>query len=51
MADELRIPSSGGGIVRYSDEDSSKVKIKPIHVVAALIVVIVLELFLRFVKL
>ncbi len=49
MADDNKIsmPSSQGGIVRYYSEYKSKIQIKPIHVVALVIAVIVLELLLR----
>ncbi|MBI2141385.1 preprotein translocase subunit Sec61beta [Candidatus Woesearchaeota archaeon] len=48
MADErISMPASQGGLVRYYNEYKSKIQIKPIHVVAFAIAVIVLELLIR----
>ena len=47
MADRISMPSSQGGLVRYYNEYKSKVQIKPIHVVAFAIAVIILELLIR----
>ncbi|MDD5331613.1 MAG: preprotein translocase subunit Sec61beta [Candidatus Nanoarchaeia archaeon] len=46
--DKIQMPSSGGGIVRYSDEVRSKFEMKPQIVVAILVIVIILGLVLRF---
>lgn len=48
MAEErISMPSSQGGLVRYYNEYKSKIQIKPVHVVAFAITVIVFELLLR----
>ncbi len=48
MADEqITMPSSQGGLVRYFNEYKSKIRIKPMHVVALAVAVIVVELFLK----
>lgn len=48
MADEqISMPSSQGGLVRYFNEYKSKIRIKPIHVVALAVAVIVIELLLK----
>lgn len=48
MADEqISMPSSQGGLVRYFNEYKSKIRIKPIHVVAFAVTVIVIELLLK----
>ena len=48
MADDrVFIPQSSGGIVRYSDELHSGIKIGPVAVVVFIVVVIVLELILH----
>lgn len=48
MADDrIRIPSSGGGIVRYFEDYKSKIEISPIVVIIMIIAVIVLELILH----
>ncbi len=45
--DRISMPASQGGLVRYYNEYKSKVQIKPMHVVAFAIAVIVLELLIR----
>lgn len=48
MAEErISMPSSQGGLVRYFNEYKSKLQIKPIHVVAMVVTVILFELLLR----
>lgn len=48
MADDrISMPASQGGLVRYYSEYKSKIRIKPIHVVAFAIAVMVLELIIR----
>ena len=50
MADnKIQLPSSGGGLVRYSEEYGSKFKIKPLHVIIILVAVVVAEVLLRFI--
>ena len=44
---QISMPSSQGGLVRYYNEYKSKLQVKPIHVVALTLAVIVLELLLR----
>jgi len=51
MADErIRMPSSGGGIIRYYEEYKSKVEIQPTYIIAAVIAVIVLIIVLHNIK-
>ncbi len=50
MAEQLSVPSSGGGLVRYFDEYKSKLQIKPEFVILLIILVIVFEIILRFIK-
>jgi preprotein translocase subunit Sec61beta len=48
MADEgIRMPSGMGGLMRYFDEYSSKIQIKPLHVVFLIVLFIVFEMILR----
>jgi preprotein translocase subunit Sec61beta len=48
MADNsIRMPSGSGGLVRYSEEYKSKIKIKPAHVIGLLVGLIVAEILLR----
>ena len=50
MADnKIHIPSSQGGLVRYSEGSTSKITLKPEHVIAAVIVVIVGEILLHLI--
>ncbi len=47
MADQkIHLPSSGGGLVRYFDDYKSKFEIKPIYVIAVIVLVIIVELYL-----
>ncbi len=48
MADnQIRMPSSSGGLTRYSEDYHSKIKIKPMHVIIILVVLVVLEAILQ----
>lgn len=47
MAERIQMPTSGGGLVRYFDDYRSKIEIKPMVVIIAIIVVILLELYLH----
>ena len=49
MAEQLSVPASSGGLVRYFDEYKSKLQIKPEFVVLLIILVIVFEIVLRFI--
>ena len=44
---QIALPSSGGGLMRYSDEFKSKLRVKPSYVIIAIAVAIVLEILLR----
>ncbi|HME87347.1 MAG TPA: preprotein translocase subunit Sec61beta [Candidatus Nanoarchaeia archaeon] len=43
----IQLPSSGGGIMRYNDEVKSKIMLKPQHVMVLIAVVLILELILH----
>jgi preprotein translocase subunit Sec61beta len=45
--DRIRLPSSTAGITQYWDEVKTKVELKPAHVIALAIIVILLEIFLQ----
>lgn len=45
--EKVQMPSSGGGLVRYFEEVKTKLPIKPHYVVAAIVVVVVLEVVLH----
>lgn len=47
MAEKIQMPSSGGGLVRYFDDYKSKLEFKPLVVVIAIVVVILLEIYLH----
>jgi len=50
MADnKIHIPSSQGGLVRYSEEPTSKITLKPEHVIAAIVIVIAGEIMLHLI--
>ena len=44
---QISMPSSQGGLVRYHNEYKSKLQIRPIHVVALAVAAIVFEMLLR----
>ena len=45
--DKIQMPSGMGGLVRYFDDYSSKLRFKPGHIVILVIVVIALVLLLH----
>ena len=47
MADKIRLPSSGGGLVNYGEEYNSKLKFSPFVVVAMIVLVVVFEYLLH----
>ncbi|MFA5084691.1 MAG: preprotein translocase subunit Sec61beta [Candidatus Paceibacterota bacterium] len=49
MAEQMRMPSGSGGLVRYFDEYHSKIQIKPEGVVIMIIGVIVLVLAFKLI--
>lgn len=46
--DKFRMPTGMAGLIRYGEESKDQIKVKPKHVVAFCIVIVVLELILRF---
>lgn len=45
MADErIQMPSGMGGLVRYFDDAKSKIRFKPEHIVALILIFIVIEI-------
>ncbi|MEW6062746.1 MAG: preprotein translocase subunit Sec61beta [Nanoarchaeota archaeon] len=44
--DKIRLPSSGGGLVRYFEDYKSKMEFKPHYVIAFIVLVIIIELVL-----
>ncbi|MBI4009966.1 MAG: preprotein translocase subunit Sec61beta [Candidatus Aenigmarchaeota archaeon] len=48
MADNrIHIPSSQGGLVRYFDDYKSKIELRPEYVIAAIVLVIAVEIVLH----
>lgn len=46
--DKFRMPQSTAGLVRYFEESKEAIKLKPEHVIIICMIVIALELSLRF---
>ena len=47
MAEQIRMPSGMGGLVRYFDDFKTKITLSPEMVMGAVIVVIILEYILH----
>lgn len=47
MAEELRIPASSGGLIRYGEEFETKFTLKPAHVIVFIIAMVAFEILLR----
>ena len=47
MQDRIRMPSSGGGLVRYFDDYKSKIEFRPHYVIVLIILVIIIEFMLH----
>ena len=45
---KIQMPQSTAGLIRYFDESKSAIKFKPQHIIVFAIIVIALELALRF---
>ncbi|HII16185.1 MAG TPA: preprotein translocase subunit Sec61beta [Nanoarchaeota archaeon] len=48
--DKIRMPSSGGGLIRYYDEYKSKIEMPPTYVVAGITAILVLVVVLHYIK-
>ena len=46
--DRFRLPSGMAGLIRYGEESKEQIKIKPKYVIAFCVVIVILELILRF---
>ena len=46
--DKFRMPTGMAGLIRYGEDTKEQLKIKPKHVIAFCIVVVVLEVLLKF---
>jgi preprotein translocase subunit Sec61beta len=47
MADKIRLPTSGGGLVNYGDEIKSKINLSPMSIVVFIVIVVILEYLLH----
>lgn len=47
MADNIFMPSSGGGLMRYNEEYDSLIMLKPAHVVLFIILILGLATILK----
>lgn len=45
--DKVYMPSGTGGLIRYSEAEKELIKVKPKHVVAIVVGVVILEIVLR----
>jgi preprotein translocase subunit Sec61beta len=46
--DSFRMPTGMAGLVRYGEESKEQIKVKPKHVIVFCIVIVILELILKF---
>jgi len=46
--DRMQMPQSSAGLIRYFDQTKETIKIKPEHVVIVSVVVVAMEIALRF---
>jgi len=46
--DSFRMPTGMAGLVRYGEESKEQIKVKPKHVIVFCIVIVILELVLKF---
>jgi len=47
MAEQIRMPSGMGGLVRYFDDYKSKIEFKPEYIIAFVILVVIIEYLLH----
>lgn len=47
MQERVRMPVSGGGLVRYFDDYKSKIEFRPHYVIVLIILVIIIEIILH----
>ena len=46
--DKISLPSSQGGLVRYSEDSTSRIAFKPAYIILLVIVVLVIAMFLHW---
>ena len=47
MAEQIRLPTSGGGLVRYFEDYKSKIEIGPVTVMVVIAIILLFELYLH----
>jgi preprotein translocase subunit Sec61beta len=45
---KMQMPQSTAGLVRYFDSSKEKIKLRPEHIVGICVVIIIVELLLKF---
>ena len=45
---KIQMPTSGGGLMRYSDGTKSKFQFKPEHVILLVVIVIIIQIILHW---
>lgn len=48
MADGLSMPSGFGGLMRYNEEYDSKIMLKPIYIIAFIVLILAFRIGLQF---
>ncbi len=46
--DRYRLPTGMAGLIRYGEETKEQLKVEPKHVIAVCIIIVIIELFLKF---
>ena len=46
--DKIYMPMGIGGLIKYGEEEESKIKLKPEHLVYIIIALAIFEIFLKF---
>lgn len=47
-SERIYIPSGIGGLIRYPEEEKEVIKLKPEHIIATAIAIVIFELMLKF---
>jgi len=48
MAEQIRMPQSGGGIIRYTEDYQSKIEFNPVWVIVMIVLVVLASLALNY---
>ena len=47
--DKMMMPQSTAGLIRYFDESEESIKLKPEHIIGISVVIIILEIMIKFI--